>query len=612
MVGLGFFTFILIYIAIELVLFFVYIYKIKRFANQGGIQMMKKKVQWLWLFVFMCILSNNGIAEAAVQSNQTKSDTMNYKYEENVKQPTSVGIFKGLQAGNNNTLVWSGIPYAQAPVGDLRWKAPQPISSSPTQHYNALQAGNICTQLAEGKVVGDEDCLYLNIYRPHTSATDLPVLVFLHGGGNVTGSSAALEAQSLATSTDSVVVTVNYRLGLLGWIHNKAIQSGDPAEDSGNFALLDQIAALKWVQQQIGSFGGDANNVTLGGQSAGARDVLALVISPLAKGLFTKAMPLSGGMTTATPAEGQAYSNTQLAKVLVQAGKITTESEALTYLKETDATTLQQTLRSLDSKQLVQAVGSVMIRMSEFPHLFADGYVLPKNGFDVVQSGKYNRVPMLIGSMKNEFNVFAAYDPEFSDHFTKNTWDKAEQKQFWQATEYGSQLYSAFNADQVANTFTQDSKALPIYVYRFAWGTDVDGLQAPAKYLSATHGVDMDFLSGNFAQSNYGLLFKDQFYKEDNQAGRVQLMHRYRQYIRHFLHDQPIHSGALPVWQSWQQSGQLLQFDANNKQANIKMIEPAPTSATMKKSIQSSLSEASQSVVWDNVLKGRFFMESQY
>lgn len=574
--------------------------------------MMKKKVQWLWLLVFMCILSNNGIAEAAVQSNQTKSDTMNYKYEENVKQPTSVGIFKGLQAGNNNTLVWSGIPYAQAPVGDLRWKAPQPIASSPTQHYNALQAGNICTQLAEGKVVGDEDCLYLNIYRPYTSATDLPVLVFLHGGGNVTGSSAALEAQSLATSTNSVVVTVNYRLGLLGWIHNKAIQSGDPAEDSGNFALLDQIAALKWVQQQIGSFGGDANNVTLGGQSAGARDVLALVISPLAKGLFTKAMPLSGGMTTATPAEGQAYSNTQLAKVLVQAGKVATESEALAYLKETDATTLQQTLRSLDSKQLVQAVGSVMIRMSEFPHLFADGYVLPKNGFDVVQSGKYNRVPMLIGSMKNEFNVFAAYDPQFSDHFTNNKWDKVEQKQFWQATEYGSQLYSAFNADQVANTFTKDSKALPIYVYRFAWGTDVDGLQAPAKYLAATHGVDMDFLSGNFAQSNYGLLFKDQFYKEDNQAGRVQLMHRYRQYIRHFLHDQPIHSGVLPVWQSWQQSGQLLQFDANNKQANIKMIEPAPTSATMKKSIKSSLSESAQSVVWDNVLKGRFFMESQY
>lgn len=574
--------------------------------------MINKKAQWLWLLVFVCILSSSSITEAAVQSSQPKSDMMNYKYEENVKQPTSAGIFTGLQAGNNNTLVWSGIPYAQAPIGNLRWKAPQPISSSPTQNYNALQAGNICTQLADGKVVGDEDCLYLNIYRPHTSANDLPVLVFLHGGGNVTGSSAALKAQSLATSTDSVVVTVNYRLGLLGWLNNQAMKSGDPAEDSGNYALLDQIAALKWVQQHINSFGGDASNVTLGGQSAGARDVLALVISPLAKGLFAKAMPLSGGMTTATPAEGQTYSDTQLAKVLVQAGKATTESEARTYLKQTDTNTLQQTLRSLDSKLLVEVVGNVMIRMSEFSHLFADGYVLPKHGFDVVQTGTYNRVPMLIGSMKNEFNVFAAYDPQFNNHFTNNTWTTAEQKQFWQATEYGSQLYSAFNADQVANTFTRDTKALPIYVYRFAWGTDVDGLKVPAKYLAATHGVDMDFLSGNFAQSNYGLLFKNQFYKEDNQTGRVQLMHRYRQYIRHFLYDQPMYANDLPVWKSWQQSGQLLQLDATNKQVNIKMIQAAPTSARMKKSIQSSLSASAPSVVWDKVLNGRFFMEPQY
>lgn len=573
---------------------------------------MNKKGTWLWLLVLMCILSSNGIAEAAVQSNQTKSDTMNYKYENNVKQPTNVGIFTGLQTGNNNTLVWSGIPYAQAPVGDLRWKAPQRLSSSASKNYNARQAGNICTQLVDGKVVGDEDCLYLNIYRPHTTTTDLPVLVFLHGGGNVTGSSAALEAQSLATSTQSVVVTVNYRLGLLGWLNNIAIKSGNPLEDSGNFALLDQIAALKWVQQQISSFGGDPENVTLGGQSAGARDVLALVISPLAKGLFAKAMPLSGGMTTATPAEGQAYSDSKLAKVLVQAGKAKTTAEALTYLKETDAHTLQQTLRSLDSKQLVQAVGSVMIRMSEFTHLFADGHVLPKNGFDVVQTGQYNHVPMLIGSMKNEFNVFAAYDPQFSEHFTSNSWTTAKEKQFWQATQYGSQLYSAFNADQVADTFTKDTQALPIYVYRFAWGTKVDGLQAPAKYLAATHGVDMDFLSGHFAESNYASLFKNQFYKNDNEDGRIQLMHRYRQYIRHFLHDQSMKTSAEPAWTSWQQSRKLLQFDATNTEATLKMIEPAPTSAQMMSTIKSSLSKTATSVVWDKVLKGRFFMDAQY
>ncbi|WP_046227886.1 carboxylesterase family protein [Paenibacillus dauci] len=568
---------------------------------------MKKNRWFTGIIILILLFSMAGTAGAA-----TGGDSDMYAYSSHTKQHTVQGWYNGIQTGGGNVLAWLGIPYAQAPVDELRWRAPQPLAASPEQSHDATQLPPVCMQLSSGQVTGSEDCLYLNIYRPHQSTDNLPVLVFLHGGGNVTGSGASLEAQSLATSTNSVVVTINYRLGLLGWMNNPAIHTGRAAEDSGNFALLDQIQALQWVQQNIHSFGGDAHNVTLAGQSAGARDVLALTISPLAKGLFAKVMPLSGGMTTSTPAEGEAYSNRKLANVLVSAGKVSTEEEGIQYLQQTDALELQKTLRSLDGKLLVKAVGSVMIRMSEFPHLFADGHVLPTEGFDIIGKGNYNRVPMLIGSMENEFNGFAAYDPVFMSSFTKNTWDKATEKQFWQATAYGSKLYSSFNADQVADKYSQDKNASNIYAYRFAWGNSVNDLKAPAKYVAATHGVDLDFLSGNFAGSSFAAMFPKQFYKSDNAAGRIQLMHHYRAYIKSFLYNGTTGSGEQLKWPTWQQSGQLIRFDATNTKVQLRLIKGTPDYNALQKQVRSSLTAEASAIVWDKVLKGRFFIQPQY
>ncbi|WP_411349889.1 carboxylesterase family protein [Paenibacillus sp. WLX2291] len=542
----------------------------------------------------------------------TGSESSMYAYQADIQQPTSQAIWNGTKSTSANTLMWLGVPYAQAPVGELRWRAPQAPQQTPEQTVEATKLPQVCTQLASGKVTGSEDCLYLNIYRPATSDVQLPVLVFLHGGGNVTGSGGSFDGQALAEKTNAVIVTVNYRLGLLGWIRNPALRTGDAAEDSGNFALLDQIQALKWVQQHIESFGGNTHNVTLGGQSAGARDVLALTISPLAKGLFAKVMPLSGGMTTTTPAVGEAYDNEKLADVLVKAGQSATKAEALNYLKQTDATELQQTLRGLDSSLLVQAVGSVMIRMSEFPHLFTDGTVLPKQGFDVVDSGNYNRVPMLIGSMQNEFNAFAAFDPTFLPSFSKHTWEPTTEKQFWQATAYGSQLYSSFNADQVAAKYSKDSKAKNIYAYRFAWGAQDAGLKAPAKYVAATHGVDLDFLTGAFDKSAFAGLFPGTLYTDANQKGRLALTAQYREYVANFLHGNNISAGDLTPWSTWQQSGKLLKLDATETKARTSMIKGNANAAAMKKTIQASLNQSSTSVVWDTVLNGRFFFEPQY
>ncbi|MFD1888123.1 carboxylesterase family protein [Paenibacillus wenxiniae] len=562
-----------------------------------------------WLLL-LCTWGTNNVAAAT--SSEIGSEQMTYTYQASLVQPTSQAIVNGVKAKSANTWTWLGVPYAKPPVGELRWRAPQAPEPTPAQTIAATQLPQVCTQLANGKVIGSEDCLYLNIYRPATADTALPVLVFLHGGGNVTGSGGSLDASKLAEQTDSVIVTVNYRLGLLGWMRSAALQTGNAAEDSGNFALLDQIQALKWVQQHIASIGGNAANVTLGGQSAGARDVLALTISPLAKGLFAKAMPLSGGMTTSTPSEGEAYDSQKLADVLVKAGIVQTAEEGVRYLKETDPAQLQQTLRSLDSRLLVEAVGTVMIRMSEFPHLFTDGTVLPEQGFNVVDHGQYNRVPMLIGSMQHEFNAFAAFDPTFTTSFMNNTWEPALQKQFWQATTYGSELYSSFNADQVAAKYSKDPQAKNMYAYRFAWGLDGVSVKAPAKYVAATHGVDLDFLTGAFDKSAFAALFKDQFYTAANEKGRLALADRYRDYVSNFLHGRSIQSGGLPSWSTWQQSGKLMRLDASVSTVRTTMIPGRPDVNVLKKQIVTSLTPQAKAVVWDNVLNGRFFFDPQY
>ncbi|MCB1694514.1 MAG: carboxylesterase family protein, partial [Pseudomonadales bacterium] len=186
---------------------------------------------------------------------------------------------------------WLGLPYAQPPVGDLRWRAPQPPRREAGLR-EALLAGNACPQKpsllttdTEAAVTGSEDCLTLNIWSP-PNAVNLPVMFWIHGGGNTIGHGAGYNGAYLATERKVVVVTINYRLGLFGWFRHPALARGDALDDSGNYGTLDMIAALNWVRDNIGQFGGDAGNVTVFGESAGAKDTLSMMASPLAKGLF--------------------------------------------------------------------------------------------------------------------------------------------------------------------------------------------------------------------------------------------------------------------------------------------------------------------------------------
>ena len=193
-------------------------------------------------------------------------------------------------SGRYGSYVWLGLPYAAPPIGDLRWRAPQP-NAAWSGVREALQAGAPCVQYASpfggiqtarvNTPVGNEDCLTLNVYAPKsaTATSFLPVMVWIHGGGNTIGTSTLFDGGNLATRRDVVVVTVNYRLGPFGWFRHEALRAGaaDDVERSGNFGTLDLVRALEWVQSHIAGFGGDPARVTMFGESAGATNVMTLL-----------------------------------------------------------------------------------------------------------------------------------------------------------------------------------------------------------------------------------------------------------------------------------------------------------------------------------------------
>jgi para-nitrobenzyl esterase len=219
---------------------------------------------------------------------------------------TGYGKLMGYQE-SNGSWVWKGVPFATPPLGELRWKAPED-----PEHWagvrDATEPCSECTQrltsrtwITSDPIVGSEDCLFVNIYRPDTDDENLPVYVWLHGGSNVFGSAENYDGAALAQRENIVVVVVQYRLGPFGWLSHPAFRDDENELDaSGNFGILDQIQALKWVKENIRAFGGNPLRVTVGGESAGALDTLALLISPKASGLFRAAVVESGGTPAAT------------------------------------------------------------------------------------------------------------------------------------------------------------------------------------------------------------------------------------------------------------------------------------------------------------------------
>jgi para-nitrobenzyl esterase len=307
---------------------------------------------------------------------------------------TSVRVAEGQLSGAaaGAVTVFKGVPFAAPPVGDLRWRAPRPMTPwTGVRKADAFSASCVQTIVDAKKPwtyefmahgATSEDCLYLNVWTPAKGAGERrPVLVFIHGGANTEGAGSipAYDGSGLATK-GLVVVTVNYRLGAYGFLAHPELTKESPDHASGNYGLLDQIAALRWVKANVAAFGGDPSRITVSGQSAGASAVRNLLVSPLAAGLFHRAIAESGVSLTGAPP-----------RTLVDA-----ERDGVRFAEAKGATTLAQ-LRALTREQIAAALPAP-VRWGTI----VDGYVLTSGEAEAFASGKHNDVPVLTGTNRDE------------------------------------------------------------------------------------------------------------------------------------------------------------------------------------------------------------------
>jgi para-nitrobenzyl esterase len=308
---------------------------------------------------------------------------------------TTAGLIRGAarSAGGAEFL---GIPYAQPPVGDLRWREPLPAKPW-SDVLNATRFGPSCTQPLLGGAWnrwdaehGQEDCLYLNVIVPVWPVTKpLPVMFWIHGGANAGGSgSGGLYNDGTLTSHGVLLVTVNYRLGVFGFFAHSALTAESPHHASGDYGLMDQILALQWVRDNVAAFGGDLKNITVFGQSAGSIDTGMLMTSPLAVGLFQKAIGFSGAAFSPPLAS------------LDEAEQRGVDSAVALNLPAGSAGIAA--LRKMNAHELIEKLGG---RATEWPGYGPDidGWVLPRSPAAVFAAGDEAPIPLLLGTTSREF-----------------------------------------------------------------------------------------------------------------------------------------------------------------------------------------------------------------
>ncbi len=352
---------------------------------------------------------------------------------------TANGVLEGAGLQKSGVRIFRGIPFAAPPVGELRWKAPQPVAAwegvRPAKDF-----GPRCMQLP---IFGDmnfrasgmsEDCLYLNVWTPAKSERErLPVLVYFFGGGFQAGdgSEPRYDGESMAAK-GIVALTVNYRLGVFGFFSHPELTRESPHQASGNYAFLDQNAALAWVQQNIAAFGGDPKRVTIAGESAGSASVSAQMASPLSKGLIAGAIGESGAI----------MGRTLPARPLAE-----TEAEGVQFATQMGAGSLAA-LRAIPAEKLLEATGKGN------PFRFStnlDGYFLPRVPEDVFEKGEQARVPLLAGWNSEEMNYRMILGP---NEPTPENYAKAIRGLYGEQADQVLQLYPGATAQEVLDSAT--------------------------------------------------------------------------------------------------------------------------------------------------------------
>ena len=547
-----------------------------------------------------------------------------------LQRDTSFGPVVGADASTSEgTYSWKGVPFARPPVGDLRWKAPVDpdrwTTARPATAFApaCVQTGRLYSPGASngydgtigsrlGKTVGSEDCLYLNIWAPSTpSATPRPVIVWVYGGSNITGYTAdpVYDGGALAKSQNAVVVSVAYRVGIFGFLNMAQLKTGNAENDSGDFALLDIVKGLEFVQRNIASFGGDPGRVTLMGQSAGAVNVYALLASPMlaarASPLFQRVVVLSGGISTAAtlpkgsipgvlPASVWATrGNTLLLQSLVADGQAADEAAARGLVETHGAKTMAAYLRGRSADALLTTVHTRLApRGMATSNPIPDGWVVAPDPIVAIRAGHYVKVPVLAGNTRDETKLFpqllairpnlggvsgrllddaavfalvSHYIPEAPPVTTIEQWippaylpaNKPGTGFNARTAELGRIWFEAIR-DDALNALR--SRQPDVWFYEFDW----DRLPKPFDTIyGAAHTFDLPFVFGNFGPS----LYSNVMFTKANRSGRLALSRAMMKTIGAFARTGDPNNDALgTVWKPWPSR---IVFNADNDAARI-------------------------------------------
>lgn len=497
--------------------------------------------------------------------------------------------------------VYYGVPYGADPVGELRWAEPT-APASWTDIRDCTERAPIALQMAtvynsdgtsSTKLTGTTDCLNLDIYTT-SDAQDLPVLVYVHGGNNQTGSSyGEVIGNDLVVNDGCVVVSLNYRTGLFGF---NALPALTEEGTSGNYGLLDIAFALQWVRDNIAQFGGDASNVTVSGFSAGGRNVMAMLVSPAFEGLFDRAIAFSGGMTICDE-EAAAKKDAQImAPLAVEDGKAETEEAAAEWLME-DTGEVREYLYSIDANRMAEIMSDAGIRMAKFPHLFGDDVVLPSGGF---QGAAYvNDVPVIMLTGTTEFSLFCAFDGYFYSIEDEEAQNAA--RNF--AVSYGSDFYRIFNTQLSAEKMA-DSYRSNLYLCQVNYGGSDSA--SPIPMFGSFHGIFVPMLT---TVNNYGS------FADFTQAGYTAMAAEFNHYLKNFLiNGDPNGSDTAVEWTTWNtDTKQTLVLDASEETgaATVEMKNVYKTNAEIITEIEAdeSIDAETKAVILSTILNGRWFSD---
>lgn len=479
---------------------------------------------------------------------------------------TDKGLVRGTVSGDHTS--FQGIPYAAPPVGKLRWTPPHPATAW-TGVRNATRPGSTCAQTAGflgDKASVSEDCLYLNVTAPRNAgARKLPVMVWIHGGGFYSGSGAIYGAERMAVKGNVVVVSLNYRLGVFGFLAHPSLDGGPGKQQSGDFGLEDQQAALHWVQRNAAAFGGDAKNVTLFGESAGAESTCAQLASPAAAGLYRRAIIQSGpcALTTQWPYPDGNWV-TRSRSVAERAGVAVAAKLGCNDVASAAACLRAKPVAALlDASDGGQGFGPV-----------AGGNVLPLAPEQAQATGRFNRVPVIQGSNRDEHRTFQAFIDYFTGHPVT-------------ADEYGQQLDAFFGKAKAAKilaryplrNYSSPSLALASVWTDSAWGcTALSTDRLLSKYVP-THAYEFadenapwassspapSFPTGSFHAAELQYLFNDEQFAGKLTAAQQRLSDTMIRYWTRFAHTGNPNGPGTPRWAG---------FSPANEQ--VQSLAPAP------------------------------------